>query len=80
MLKWVGTESEAEIRAAFARALAVPGKGLEAREMAVPALASRNADKLVKAIMHRVGEGIRERFVRVAAVKRGAESKGRERR
>ncbi len=66
--------------AALPGAPAVRGKGPEARELAVQARESGNADKPGKALMHHVEEGTCERFVRAAAVKRGAESKGRTRR
>lgn len=110
VLRWVKPEEEAEIRAAFGKALAVRGKGPEARALAdqyffenlvrihragegapytgiLPAgtpiepaialadeaLVSGNADKLAKAIVRHVEEGIRERFARVAAAKKHAD-------
>lgn len=111
VLKWVKPGAEAEIRAAFARAIAVRAKGPEAQELAdqyffenlvrihragegapytgiLPAgtpvepavaladqaLATGNADPLLKGIAHHVDEGIRERFARAAAAKKRAES------
>lgn len=111
VLKWVKPEAEPEIKAAFARALAVRGKGPEAQMLAdeyffenlvrihragegapytgiLPAgspvdpavaladqaLASGNADGLVKALTHHVDEGIRERFARAAAARKQADT------
>lgn len=51
VLKWVRPESEAEIKAAFARALAVRGKGPEARALAEQYF----FENLVR--IHRAGEG-----------------------
>lgn len=51
VLKWVRPEAEAEIKAAFARALAVRGKGPEARVLAEQYF----FENLVR--IHRAGEG-----------------------
>ena len=51
VLKWVTKENEPEIRAAFARTLAVRGKGTEARELADTYF----FETLVR--LHRAGEG-----------------------
>ncbi|HSB64150.1 MAG TPA: DUF6448 family protein [Thermoanaerobaculia bacterium] len=51
VLKWVRPEAEAEIKAAFARALAVRGKGPEARALAEQYF----FENLVR--VHRAGEG-----------------------
>jgi hypothetical protein len=51
ILKWVKPENEAEIKAAFAKAVAVRGKGPEARELADQYF----LETLVR--LHRAGEG-----------------------
>lgn len=51
VLKWVGQENEAEIRAAFARSVAVRAKGSEAKELADRYF----LETLVR--LHRAGEG-----------------------
>jgi len=56
-------EELGRVQAAFARALAVRGKGPEAQALADQVLESGNADKLVKAITHHV-EGRDPRTVR----------------
>jgi uncharacterized protein DUF6448 len=110
VLKWVKPEREREIRAAFARTLAVRAGGSEAKQLAdmyffetlvrvhragegapysglqpagTPiepsisladrALATGNADGLVKSLTGHAEEGIRERFTRAAAAKKHAE-------
>ena len=110
VLKWVKPEQEQEIRAAFARTLAVRAGGAAAKELAdmyffenlvrihragegapytglLPAgtpiepsialadraLASGNADSLVKGLTGPAEEGIRERFARAAEAKKHAE-------
>ena len=105
ILKWVQAKDEAEIRAAFAEAVAVRAKGPEAKtladrwfletlvrvhragegapytglkdeapppivQMSDAAVASGNADELVRAMQGHMGAVIREKFDALAAAKK----------